>query len=38
MSNHADAQQDKNRQIENRLAEQIKSNLKAEIRGLERAK
>ena len=37
MSNHADAQQDKNRKIESSLPEQTKSNLKADTRGLGRA-
>jgi len=40
MSNHADAQQDKNRKIESSLPEQTKSNrdLKADARGSGRAK
>jgi len=37
MSNHADAQQDTNMKIGSSLPEQIKSNLKADTRGLGRA-
>jgi len=34
MSNHADAQQDKNRKIERSLPEQTKTNFKMDTRGL----